>query len=448
MNKEVKTRTIIYLFSIPLFIMIYLVNVNFILDTTHILLIIFGVILITPLFFLNEILHPIILFNVYNMFVWIDFYTKYISKDNAFRYYHNYTISDYVYNYSLLIIIVWFVSFYIGFCLFGKITIKKRNNDLIHQDITFNNPTLIGIILLFVSVLSFIYLQYNVGGIKLMVEGMFNRREIYSGLGYVASLIVLGGLSSIFFLIAGYRKISVFVLIISSLFVLLQGGRSSLIFGVIIPYIIVYNFHIKKVQFRYLVVFLPIILLIYEVLGNLRLYGKIEINSSGITDLVVKSAESRQMADILPSLISGLHDGFIEYSFGSSILNIIYAPVPRGIWGEKPIIDDAAFIGFKLMGEEYWGLPVGPYGWSYFNFSWIGVIVFAIFTGILVRKVIKSIQKTKNLIIITLYSQIFLSIFEVFQTSSQISIIKYIVIIMGIYLVDKHFLKPKKIILP
>lgn len=439
MDKNIKARVLSYLTVVLVLILFYLIHIDFEVDKTHILLMFFGVILLAPFFFLNDLFHPIIIFNVYNIFIWLNFYSKYNSENTTLRYYQNYDIYDYVYSYSLLVIIVWFLFFYVGYYFGGKIDINKRSKQFINKELTFKNPKLIGIVLFFISALSFIYLQYTVGGIGLMIENMVNRREMYSGLAYITNLILLGGLSSIFLLIAGYRKTSLVILLISSLFMLLQGGRSGFIFGIIIPYIIIYNFFIKKIRLKYLIILTPIVLLAYEALGNLRLHGKLGINSSGIFNLIIKSANSREVADILPSLIGALHDNYLQYGLGKPFLNIIYAPIPRSFWSDKPIIDDAGYIGYKLMGEGYWGLPMGPYGWAYYNFSWIGVILFSIITGFLVGKIAMSLKNKNNLFMLILYSQIFLSIFEVFQTSSQISIIKSILILVFIYYFDKKY---------
>jgi oligosaccharide repeat unit polymerase len=68
-------------------------------------------------------------------------------------------------------------------------------------------------------------------------------------------------------------------------------------------------------------------------------------------------------------------------------MNVFYAPIPRAVWPKKPIIAESALVGSWLKKSDILsGLPPGLFGYGYLNFGWIGVVLFAGITGIVISR--------------------------------------------------------------
>lgn len=60
------------------------------------------------------------------------------------------------------------------------------------------------------------------------------------------------------------------------------------------------------------------------------------------------------------------------------------APVPRAVWTEKPVTDEAAAIGVILANADRvnWGLPIGPHGLAYFTGGAVLIPIFGFISGL------------------------------------------------------------------
>ena len=101
---------------------------------------------------------------------------------------------------------------------------------------------------------------------------------------------------------------------------------------------------------------------------------------------------NRNFADI--TKLSHVYEGVpsqIDYKYGSSYLNILYAPVPRTVWPDKPAIS----MGYELTQKLYnrdagrelkgGGTPPGIFAESVVNFGIFGLPVIAFIGGVWLR---------------------------------------------------------------
>lgn len=431
-NKILFTRLIIFILT-SIFISFYILYLyEFMLNINTFLFIILIPLIISPLFFSKDIMHPFIVFLITSQFLFIFNMMDFNANKGTFRY--GSLPSDYydtAFAWSILVIIIWYVSMYLGYFLY------KNNSAKSIKVKEINNPISISIILVILGISSYIYIVSLQGGLIGIIDALSRRAEAYSGYGYFIKLTGLITISSIIILSRGYKKTSFIIVLISFLLLASFGGRSSAFFGSIFPYLLYYHYRIKKVRYLQLIT-LAIISIIFAIgMGNYRLYQEFKLDITGFYDMISKIARNTQGGETLPSLVGSLIKGELDYQYGTTLINILYAPIPRSLWSDKPQIDESGIVGRALMGSEYWGLPPGPYGISFFNFSFIGVIIIGFITGMIIKKLyIGFVINYHSDYGLMIYILIFPKMFHVVSTSTQIDILWYLGIFVLIKLID------------
>ncbi|WP_034680299.1 oligosaccharide repeat unit polymerase, partial [Caldalkalibacillus mannanilyticus] len=344
-------------------------------------------ILYIPLFFIKDLLHPFFLYSLIQSLILLHFTFKIVDGEGI-RYAPLLLGEEknFFLQYSISLFIVWHLCFYLGYYFSTKVKSNfiRRKNAL-----EVNNPATIGFVLFGVGVLGFVFTIYLNGGLSATIAAMVNRVETYQGLGYLIKIVGLCGIGSIFLLFAGYKKTSFCFIVLSFLMLALFGGRGNALFGIFLPYIIVYHYLYKNIRLFKLGLFLIFGLLFTFIWGLLRSTGELVVSNDGFSETLKEVARQTGVADTIPSLVSKLYYGQLEFLGGQPLINIFFAPIPRGLWENKPRIDETGIVGQSIMGQDSWGLPPGPYGWAYFNFSWIGLIIIAFITGIIIYQVYK-----------------------------------------------------------
>lgn len=85
----------------------------------------------------------------------------------------------------------------------------------------------------------------------------------------------------------------------------------------------------------------------------------------------------------------------VPFQHGSTFTTVLYAPIPRSIWPEKPEINVGRLIATDVYGVGYHlrtGIPPGLIGEFYLNFGYPGVVFAALFYGAVVRLLWNLIQ--------------------------------------------------------
>lgn len=392
-------------------------------------------IMILPFFLTNDLMHPFNIFLITSQFLFVFNMIDINANKDSFRYgslsssYH-----DIAFFWAILVILVWYVLMYLGYFYSKNIKSKYKINILFK----IYNIKSISIILILIGIISYTFIVFLKGGFSGLIEALTGRVEAYAGLAYFIKLTGLTAIGAIMLLGIGYKKTSLILILASFLMLASFGGRAGAFFGSIFPYLVFYHYQVRRLKIIKLVP-LAIATIIFAIgLGNYRLYRETRINFSGFYDLLSNIANNQQGGEILPSLIGSLMNGNIDYQFGSTFVNIIFAPIPSSLWPNKPQIDESGIVGKALMGSEYWGLPPGPYGISFFNFGFIGVILFAFLTGVFVQRIYYRfiLTEANSEIGKIFYVLIISSVFNIVSTSSQISILWYVNVFIMIKLMD------------
>lgn len=428
------SRVLILLFFSICLILFVMRMYNFSVSLVGFLVILCFFIIMWPLILVKDIFHPFVLFAIPMLLAVIDFFNKdLINKGNS-----------YLSLYSLGIILCWYLFLYLGYILSSKV---KKDNTLTNKIFPpLRNSGKIAFTIGVISVIGFLFTYKKIGGISGMLNAMTITTVAYSGLGYLRMIVGLGGLAAILLLYKGFIKTAVVFLIVISIFLTLFGGRANVILGTILPFLMVYQYTVKTIKPWKLASIGGIGLLFVEIIGVLRKVSQDSFSFEGIWSMVSNAASATGRATTVPWLVGSLLNGDVEYQFGKPLLNILYAPIPRAIWNNKPkIIDGTVLVAYELTGSTSFGMPAGPYGEAFFNFGWIGVVLMGFITGCIIRRLYVNlaleIRKDTNedFMGVFFYTLIIQSAFSIFTTSAQSKILWFVGIFVIMYFMDSFF---------
>jgi hypothetical protein len=136
-------------------------------------------------------------------------------------------------------------------------------------------------------------------------------------------------------------------------------------------------------------------LLVVTFLGGLRAVNQGQASTlsspTGVHALVENAAGSRSWMDIGPIsvVVHRVPDAY-PYQYGKTMVSILWAPVPRTVWPEKPPVRLGPVIAPVVFGfdvDRRTGDPPGLVGELWINGGLIAVIIGMIIFGLLVRRV-------------------------------------------------------------
>jgi oligosaccharide repeat unit polymerase len=91
----------------------------------------------------------------------------------------------------------------------------------------------------------------------------------------------------------------------------------------------------------------------------------------------------------------------IPFQYGGTYLALIYAPIPRTLWPEKPAVSLGKDISHKVYGysqKNQSGVPPGMPAELYVNFGYTGILVGFFLVGILLKKLYNSFEFEKGIL--------------------------------------------------
>lgn len=434
-NKRITLKVILFSVTTIIVLAFILFMYDFVYSYNTLMFIILVPLMILFFFFSNDLFHPFNIFFISTQCLFVFNMIDVNANKNYFRYgeldpsYHHQAFF-----WAILVIITWYLFMYLGYIYSRNTKTKLVSNTIFNVD----NMKEIAIILIIVGAISYGIIVFLKGGFTGIIEALTGRVDAYAGLTYFLKLTGLVTIGALMLLAIGYKKTSMVLILISFLFLSSFGGRYVAFFGSIFPYLVYYHYRVKRLKIIKLIPLGILVMLFAIGLGNYRLHQEIRINETGFYEMLSKLASGTQGGEILPSLVGSLLKGNIDYQYGSTLINIIYAPIPSSVWPNKPIIDESGLIGQALMGSEYWGLPPGPYGIAFFNFGYLGVIIAAFLVGIIAYKLYYKfvLSKKVNNIGLIFYILILTSIFNFVSTSAQINILWYLGVFAVIKLLD------------
>lgn len=198
-----------------------------------------------------------------------------------------------------------------------------------------------------------------------LVNFIVEKKKIISFHGLVLFLI---GLANLFFPVFTSSRSDLLTIFLNVFIVLSLLGRFNV---------------------RLVVTVMPIAMLLFTVMTLLRPSKSNEIDTQNI-NLLEPFIYNKNLLDVSKTahVINGVPSK-MEYQYGASYMALIYAPIPRQWWPDKPVLGTSKDIAHKIYGyseKNQAGIPPGMAGEAYVNFAYPGILLFFLLSGILLRK--------------------------------------------------------------
>jgi oligosaccharide repeat unit polymerase len=255
------------------------------------------------------------------------------------------------------------------------------------------------------ALVAFIYLTFtSVGDFALSMlskhRGLSDDLTEYRAYGYLRLLI---GLASIVAYLSYlrlrtsrqdrgfYRMCFVVALLISLAMAFYSQSRAALIFVFINIVFIKYYLDGQRFPWRIFLVLAPLAVLLFFVTSALRTGSGVQLDGR-ITPMTVVAPiilNNGGMDASKTGHVIDYVDQTQDYRLGGTLVQFIYAAVPRQLWAGKPVNLDT-FIGEKIYGAETYGaaaVPPGLFSEMYMNYWYAGIIMGALLLGMLMKKI-------------------------------------------------------------
>lgn len=255
----------------------------------------------------------------------------------------------------------------------------------------------------------------------------------YTALGYlrwaaslsqIAFMLVMAWFVSSgkrWFSAAGFVTVVMFG--IAAVFPFLTSSRGSLMW-LILSSMIIWHYLRRPLSIRAVAIVAIIAVVVLSIMINLRRGDVDLIIAVSLESIVERLFGSRDFLDITTTahIIAAIQDGRLDYAYGRTYFTWLYAPIPRTMWPEKPVVSIGWEIKrcvFGLYGLG--GIPPGSIGEAYWNFGYAGVVVMWLLGAVIgwvYRSLRDYVSQNKNIALIYVY--IFLLwAFRAFSNSSS-----------------------------
>lgn len=300
------------------------------------------------------------------------------------------------------------------FCLFTFIVFifykpKKTMIVQLYKFKTDNTKLLLKMhfILLFTGIVSYLLFLNSIGGIVKLLSSLDSKNNLIQGTGYFQAIYGVSLFCSTGFLIkaiAGSVNKQILtrylpVVVFFTFLILATIGSRKVPILYILYSIVMWNYCVRRVNFlkpKY-IVFAFIGLMYFSIMPLFRVAGAWDYYVSNLPELFNAAFEKifsffDRFSDIDRSLLIYSIFDFDNLWWGSSFKDLLYAPIPRGMFPEKPPTDSGVYIYNLAHGYDY--TPTTPFskmlpvGWPlssitnmYVNFWFPGVILAGLING-------------------------------------------------------------------
>lgn len=150
---------------------------------------------------------------------------------------------------------------------------------------------------------------------------------------------------------------------------------------------------------RLIAIVTPIAMLLFAIMTLLRPAKSNDVNTANI-NLLEPFLYNKNLLDVSKTahVINGVPSK-MPYEFGASYMALIYAPVPRQWWPDKPVLSASKDIAHKIYGyseNNQAGIPPGMAGEAYLNFAYPGLLLLFLLSGVLIKKTYNSFDFEKG----------------------------------------------------
>lgn len=269
----------------------------------------------------------------------------------------------------------------------------------------FKTVTVVMLLAALGALIAFIFLTFtSVGdfavGMLSKHRGTSDDLSEYKAYGYLRLLI---GLSSIVAYLSYlrlrtsrrdrgfYRFCFILALLISLGMAFYSQSRAALIFVFINIVFIKYYLDGQRFPWGIFAVFAPIAVVLFFITSALRTGSGVELGGQ-ITPMTVVAPiilNNGGMDASKTGHVIDYVDQTQDYRLGQTLIQFVFAAVPRQLWADKPVNLDT-FIGEKIYGAETFGtaaVPPGLFAEMYMNYWYAGILMGALLLGMLMKKI-------------------------------------------------------------
>ena len=283
--------------------------------------------------------------------------------------------------------------------------------------------------------------------------------EVSGAAGYTRWLAQFSQYAALLFLAYAYSRqprltpaqlvFAVLLIIMAVLPPFLTSSRFALISSLLSAMMVVHYLK-KPISLKTLGIVGVLAILSIAILGELRqLRGGTQINISAAS--VVASIGDRENAgfSLTARIIEQMPSDW-NYQFGQTYMNWIFAPVPRSIWPDKPLISLGQEVKVFLFDRSVargGGVPPSSAGEMYINFGLLALFLSPVFTfigGVISKSVYwQLVRNNSTSFSIFVYAVLFMNVLpNLFWTQfskSMVDLIKLLVILFVVRLIVRLF---------
>jgi len=213
--------------------------------------------------------------------------------------------------------------------------------------------------------------------------------------------------------------------------------------------LIVYHYMIKRVPLRNVVFFMGIAFILLGFMGILRTDAYKRIRGGEVAQAVsTTSATIHTLAYNAhffgvgkTSVVVAQVPQKTDYLKGQSYLSLLYAPIPRTIWKNKPVVRIGRFVGLELYERpSITGVPPGMVGEAYLNFGWGGIIFIPLFVGLFCKFLYQRLivfREPDDFFAVALYGILWIFMMDVIVTDFTGNIMRIMRYLIPFYILYK-----------
>ena len=335
------------------------------------------------------------------------------------------------------------------FVMFLGMNIKtRRDNTIPALEINVSFYLRFFYCVLFITIITFFLFVINNGGLMAIVANWaISRTDVLSGNieFYVVHNLspILAGLSMFLYAkkqISRFKMVSVILFVIFAN-IILKGGRGDAII-IILTVLILYNYIVKKIDYKFLSRQVYLLLLIIPFFIIIPLLRNADNNEAFLEDPIsFVFSENRLGSDQNSGLMGGAdlsrayipifiidHFNTNNFWYGASFFHLLEAPIPRSWYPQKGPVDEGRYITQIVIGgnvappislnelNSSYSWPTRTIGTWYANFGLLGVIISAFLLGKIIAVYYNKMNVTRNPIWLLLYPSFLMT----FQLSNLI----------------------------
>lgn len=371
--------------------------------------------------------------------------------------------------YSILLINISVISFLLGYSIKLNPTTRIIHKLFQHDNWKKVNVYFTSLLLLICALWGISIFLQSMGVSTLAIENISQKRmikvegtNILSSNSYYRWMASLGGVGFIFFftyyLNSKKKKISIDTLFLIILFFVaillpfLTNARVGII-AIFLNASAIWYYH-RGLSLKLISIVSTIVIVVTLItsafrpsFGNAKSFGEAtsKVNFNAFIDIFIAN---RNLLGITKTahIVHAIPDK-LDYKYGQTFFLWVYAPIPRAIWPQKPIIgvgaEDTMKEIFNIPQFIHSGVPPGIVAESYWNFGVLGVFSIMFILGIILKKTHRVLlpyilKKNKNSIILYIYITYTLG-FLLPATSVSASIITLLTSLIPIIIIIKIF---------